>query len=108
LKKNNKKERIIKMAEKVVIKIKKVNGENVIKIKGNPESKYHINLMAQKLRLGEIKPTRRLKIKRFFKKLNRVINQLADEICNQPKAEKIKPPMMAEQIQPRIYLEFKE
>ena len=42
------------MAEKVVIKIKKVNGENVIRIKGNPESKYHINLMAQKLRLGEI------------------------------------------------------
>ena len=96
------------MAEKVVIKIKKVNGENVIRIKGNPKSKYHINLMAQKLRLGEIKPTKWLKVKRFFKKLNRVINQLADEICNQPRAERIKPPMMAEQIQPRIYLEFKD
>ena len=53
------------MAEKVVIKIKKVNGENVIRIKGNPESKYHINLMAQKLRLGEIKPTKMLRIKCF-------------------------------------------
>ena len=73
------------MAEKVVIKIKKVNGENVIRIKGNPESKYHINLMAQKLRLGEIKPTKRLRIKRFFKKLNRVINQLAEEMSTQPK-----------------------
>ena len=81
------------MAEKVVIKIKKVNGENVIRIKGNPESKYHINLMAQKLRLGEIKPTKMLRIKRFFKKLNRVVKQLA---------------MMAEQIQPNIYLDFKE
>lgn len=96
------------MAEKVVIKIKKVNGENVIRIKGNPESKYHINLMAQKLRLGEIKPTKRLRIKRFFKKLNRVINQLAEEICNQAKAEKMKPPMMSEQIQPRLFLGFKE
>ena len=96
------------MAEKVVIKIKKVNGENVIRIKGNPESKYHINLMAQKLRLGEIKPTKMLRIKRFFKKLNRVINQLAEEMCNQPKAEKMKPPMVSEQIQPRIYLDFKE
>ena len=96
------------MAEKVVIKIKKVNGENVIKIKGNPKSKYHINLMAQKLRLGEIKPTKMLRIKRFFKKLNRVINQFAEEMCNQPKAEKMKPPMVSEQIQPRIYLDFKE
>ena len=96
------------MAEKVVIKIKKVNGENVIRIKGNPESKYHINLMAQKLRLGEIKPTKMLRIKRFFKKLNRVVKQLAEEICDQPKADRIKPPMMAEQIQPRIYLDFKE
>ena len=96
------------MSEKVVIKIKKVNGENVIRIKGNPESKYHINLMAQKLRLGEIKPTKMLRIKRFFKKLNRVIKQLAEEICNPPKAEKIKPPMMAGQIQPNIYLDFKE
>ena len=64
------------MAEKVVIKIKKVNGENVIRIKGNPESKYHINLMAQKLRLGEIKPTKMLRIKRFFKKLTELLNNL--------------------------------
>jgi hypothetical protein len=96
------------MSEKVVIKIKKVNGVNVIRIKGNPESKYHINLMAQKLRLGEIKPTKRLKIKRYFKKLNRVVKQLAEEICNQPKADRIKPPMMSEQIQPRKYLGFKD
>lgn len=96
------------MAEKVVIKIKKVNGENVIRIKGNPESKYHINLMAQKLRLGEIKPTKMLRIKRFFKKLNRIIKQLAEEICDQPKVDRIKPPMMSERIQPNIYLDFKE
>lgn len=96
------------MSEKVVIKIKKVNGENVIRIKGNPASKYHINLMAQKLRLGEIKPTKMLRIKRFFKKLNRVIKRLAEEICNQPKADRIKPPMMVEQIHPNIYLDFKE
>ena len=95
------------MTEKVVIKIKKVNGENVIRIKGNPKSKYHINLMAQKLRLGEIKPTRRLRIKRFFKKLNRVINQRAEEICYKQDVEKIRAPKRLEQKQPSIYLDFK-
>ena len=64
--------------------------------------------MAQKLRLGEIKPTKMLRIKRFFKKLNRVVKQLAEEICDQPKVDRIKPPMMTEQIQPNIYLDFKE
>jgi hypothetical protein len=96
------------MAEKVVIKIKKVNGENVIRIKGNPESRYHINLMAQKLKLGEIKPTKVLRIKRFFKKLNRIIKQLAEEIYNQPKAKRMKSPVVPLQIQPRIYLDFKK
>lgn len=96
------------MAEKVVIKIKKVNGGNVIRIKGNPESRYHINLMAQKLKLGEIKPTKMVRIKRFFKKLNRVIKQLVEEICNQPKAERMKSPVAPLQIQPRMYLDFKK
>lgn len=94
------------MAEKVVIKIKKVNGENVIRIKGNPESKYHINLMAQKLRLGEIKPTKMLRIKRFFKKLNRVINQLAEEMCSQQKSCRVNLPQLKTQAEPSIYLGF--
>lgn len=96
------------MAEKVVIKIKKVNGENVIKIKGNPKSKYHINLMAQKLRLGEIKPTKMLRIKRFFKKLNRVINQLAEEMCSPKKSCRVNPPQLKAQVEPSIYLGFKD
>ena len=96
------------MAEKVVIKIKKVNGENVIRIKGNPESKYHINLMAQKLRLGEIKPTKMLRIKRFFKKLNRVINQLAEEMCSTKKSCRVNPPQLKAQVEPSIYLGFKD
>ena len=95
------------MAEKVVIKIKKVNGENVIRIKGNPESKYHINLMAQKLRLGEIKPTKPLRIKRFFKKLNRVVKQLAEEISTQPKYNARLPQLKA-QVEPSRYLGFKD
>jgi hypothetical protein len=95
------------MAEKVIIKIKKVNGENVIRIKGNPESKYHINLMAQKLRLGEIKPTKMLRIKRFFKKLNRVVKQLAEEISTQHKYN-ARPQQLKAQVEPNIYLGFKD
>ena len=42
------------------------------------------------------------------KNLEKGIKINSEEICNQPKVDRIKPPMMVEQIQPNIYLDFKE